>query len=44
MKFAIFGAVEVKMRNRILHLEPETVGFNSYTAAEYLEELLGAGS
>ena len=29
------------MRNRILHLEPGTVGFNSYTAAEYLEEMLG---
>ena len=29
------------MRNRILHLEPGTLGFNSYTAAEYLEEMLG---
>ena len=29
------------MRNRILHLEPGTVGFNSYTAVEYLEEMLG---
>ena len=29
------------MRNRILHLEPGTVGFDNYTAAEYLEEMLG---
>ena len=41
VKFAIFGAVEGKMRNRIFHLEPGTIGFNSYTAAEYLEEMLG---
>ena len=41
MKFAIFGAVEGKMRNRILHLKPGTLGYNSYTAAEYLEEMLG---
>ena len=41
VKFAIFGAVEGNMRNRILHLEPGTVGFNSYTAAEYLEKILG---
>ena len=41
VKFAIFGAVEGKMRNRILHLEPGTIGYNSYTAAEYLEEMLG---
>ena len=41
VKFAIYGAVQGKMRNRILHLEPGTVGFDNYTAAEYLEELLG---
>ena len=41
MKFVIFEAVEGNMRNRILHLEPETVGFKSYTAAEYREEMLG---
>ena len=41
VKFAIFGAVEGNMRNRILHIESETVGFNSYTAAEYHEEMLG---
>ena len=41
VKFAIFGAVQGKMRNRVLHLEPGTVGFDNYTAAEYLEELLG---
>ena len=29
------------MRNRILHLEPGKIGFNSYTAAEYLEEMQG---
>ena len=37
IKLVIFVAVEGNMRNRILHLEPGTVGFNSYTAAEYLE-------
>ena len=41
MKFAIFGAVDGNMRNRILHLEPGIIGFNSYTAADYLEEMLG---
>ena len=41
VKFAIFRAVEGNMRNRIIHLQPGTVGFNSYTAAEYLEEMLG---
>ena len=29
------------MKNRILHLEPGTIGFSSYTPAEYLEEMLG---
>ena len=29
------------MRTRILHLEPGTIGFNSFTPAEYLEEMLG---
>ena len=28
------------MKNRILHLEPGTIGFDSYTPAEYLEEIL----
>ena len=41
IKLVIFVAVEGNMRNRILHLEPGTVQFNSYTAAEYLEEMLG---
>ena len=39
--FTIFGAIEDSMKNRILHLEPGTIGFNSYTPAEYLEEMLG---
>ena len=30
----------MNMRTRILHLEPGTIGFNSFTAAEYLEEML----
>ena len=29
------------MKNRILHLEPGTIGFESFTPAEYLEEMLG---
>ena len=29
------------MKNRILHLEPGTIGFDSFTPAEYLEEMLG---
>ena len=41
MKFAIFGAIEDSMKNRILHLEPGTIGFDSYTPVEYLEEMLG---
>ena len=38
MNFAIFVVIEDSMKNRILHLEP---GFDSYTPAEYLEEMLG---
>ena len=41
VKFAIFGAIEDSMQKRILHLEPGTVGFNNFTPAEYLEEMLG---
>ena len=40
VKFVIFGAIEDSMKNRILHLEPGTIGFNIYTPAEYLEEML----
>ena len=29
------------MKNSILHLEPGTIGFESFTPAEYLEEMLG---
>ena len=29
------------MKTRILHLEPGTIGFDSFTPAEYLEEMLG---
>ena len=41
MKFTIYGAIETNLRTRVLHLEPETIGFNSFTSAEYLEEMLG---
>ena len=41
VKFEIFGAIEDSMKNRILHLEPGTIGINSYTPGEYLEEMLG---
>ena len=40
-KFAIYGAIETNLRTRVLHLEPGTIGFNSFTPAEYLEEILG---
>ena len=36
VKFAIYGAVDGSMKNRILHLEPGTIGFINFTAAEYL--------
>ena len=29
------------MKNRILHLVPGTIGFDSYTPVEYPEEMLG---
>ena len=41
MKFSIYGAIETTMRTRVLHLEPGTIGFDSFTPAEYLEEMLG---
>ena len=41
VKFAIYGAIEINLRNRILHLKPGTTGFHSFTLAEYLEEMLG---
>ena len=41
VKFAIYRAVDGSMKNRILHLEPGTIGFINFTAAEYLEEMLG---
>ena len=41
MKFSIYGAVDSSMKNRILHLEPGTIGFLKFTAAEYLEEMIG---
>ena len=40
VKFAIYGAVDSSMKNRILHLEPGTLGFINFTAAEYLEEMI----
>ena len=41
MKFAIYGAIDDHMKNRILHLEPGTIGFDIFTQAECLEEMLG---
>ena len=41
VKFAIYGAIDDNMKNIILHLEPGTIGFDSFTPAEYLEEMLG---
>ena len=41
VKFVIYRAVDGSMKNRILHLEPGTIGFISFTAAEYLEEMIG---
>ena len=41
VKFLIYGATETTMRTRVLHLEPGTIGFNSFTPEEYLEEMLG---
>ena len=41
VKFGIYGAVDSSMKNRILHLEPGTIEFTSFTAAEYLEEMIG---
>ena len=40
VQFAIYYAIEVSMRTRVLHLEPGTIGFNSFSSAEYLEEML----
>ena len=39
VKFAIYGAVDGNMKNRILHLEPGTLGYKNFTASEYLEEM-----
>ena len=41
MKFASYRAIETTMRSRVLHLEPGTIEFDSFTPAEYLEEMLG---
>ena len=40
-RFGIYGAIETNLRTRVLHLEPGTIGFNSFTRAEYLKEMLG---
>ena len=41
VKFSIYAAIDTSLRTRVLHLEPGTKGFNSFTPAEYLEEILG---
>ena len=34
VEFAIFRAIEDSLKNRILHLEPGTIGFSSYIPVE----------
>ena len=41
IKFMIYRAIETNLRTRVLHLEPGRIGFNSFTPAEYLKEMLG---
>ena len=41
IKFMIYGAIKPYLRTRVLHLEPGMIGFNSFTPAEYLDEMLG---
>ena len=41
VKFAICGLIEINLRNRVLHPKPGMIGVNSFTPAEYLEEMLG---
>ena len=41
VKFTIYEAIEINLRTRVLHLEPGTIGFNSFTPAEELKEILG---
>ena len=41
VKFAIYGATEIGLRTRVLHMEPGTIRFNSFSRAEYQEEMLG---
>ena len=41
VKFTIYGAIETTVRTRVLHLEHRTIGFDSFTLAEYLKEMLG---
>ena len=40
-KFTIYGAIQNNLITRVLHLEPGTIGFNSFTLAEYMEKMLG---
>ena len=40
VKFTIYGAIDDTMKTRVLHLEPGTIGFDSFTPAEHLEEML----
>ena len=41
VKLAIYGAIEIGLRTRVLHLEPATIGFNNFIPEDYLEEMLG---
>ena len=33
IKFAIYGEIEINWRTRVLHFEPGTIGFHSFTPA-----------
>ena len=33
VKFTIYGAIEIGLRTRVLHMEPGTIGFNSFSPA-----------
>ena len=37
----MYRAIQTTMRTRVLHLKPGTIGFASFSPAEYLEEMLG---
>ena len=40
VKFALYGLIELNIRENGLYLEPGAMGFRSFDAAEYLENML----